>query len=56
MTDKQIESYVRDVVQSMDIGDLIEYANEQLYEYYKNNRDLAEEEAKYFYKDGDRYE
>jgi len=49
MTDKQIESYVRDVVQSMDIGDLIQYANEQLTEYYKNNRDLAEEEAKDFY-------
>jgi hypothetical protein len=49
MTDKQIESYVRDVVQSMDIGDLIQYANEQLTEYYKNNRDLAEEESKEFY-------
>jgi len=49
MTDKQIADYVRDVVESMDIGDLIQYANEQLTEYYKNNRDLAEEEAKDFY-------
>jgi hypothetical protein len=49
MTDKQIAEYVRDVVESMDIGDLIQYANEQLTEYYKNNRDLAEEEAKDFY-------
>lgn len=49
MTDKQIADYVRDVVDSMDIGDLIQYANEQLTEYYKNNRDLAEEEAKDFY-------
>jgi hypothetical protein len=49
MTDKQIADYVRDVVDSMDIGDLIQYANEQLTEYYKNNRDLAEEEAKEFY-------
>ena len=49
MTDKQIADYVRDVVDSMDIGDLIQYANERLTEYYKNNRDLAEEEAKDFY-------
>lgn len=49
MTDKQIAEYVRDVVDSMDMGDLIQYANEQLTEYYKNNRDLAEEEAKEFY-------
>ena len=49
MTNRQLEQYVRDVVNSMDIGDLIQYANEQLYEYYKNNRDLAEEEAKDFY-------
>ena len=49
MTDRQIAEYVRDVVDSMDIGDLIQYANEQLTEYYKNNRDLAEEEAKDFY-------
>ena len=49
MTDKQIADYVRDVVDSMDIGDLIHYANEQLLEYYKNNRDLAKEEAKEFY-------
>ena len=51
MTNRQLEQYVRDVVNSMDIGDLIQYANEQLYEYYKNNRDLAEEEAKDFYGD-----
>ena len=49
MTDKQIADYVRDVVDSMDIGDLIQYANEQLLEYYENNRDLAKEEAKEFY-------
>jgi len=49
MTDKQIADYVRDVVDSMDIGDLIQYANERLLEYYMYNRELAEEEAKDFY-------
>ena len=49
MTEKQIAEYVRDVVDSMDIGDLIQYANERLLEYYMYNRDLAEEEAKDFY-------
>ena len=49
MTDKQIAEYVRDVVDSMDIGDLIQYATERLTEYYQYNRELAEEEAKDFY-------
>lgn len=49
MTEEQIRAYVRDVVEAMDIGDLIQYANERLLEYYMYNRELAEEEAKEFY-------
>ena len=49
MTDRQTADYVRDVVDSMDIGDLIQYATERLTEYYKYNRELAEEEARDFY-------
>tara|TARA_R100000278_G_C5466166_1_gene162735 strand:+ start:423 stop:581 length:159 start_codon:yes stop_codon:yes gene_type:complete len=51
MTSRELEQYVRDVVNSMDIGDLIQYANERLYEYYMNNLDQAIEEAKDFYGD-----
>ena len=49
MTDKQIESYVHDVVEAMYIGDLIQYTTDNLIEYYKNNRELAEEGVKEFY-------
>lgn len=49
MTDEQIQAYVRDVVEAMGLGELIEYATLRLTEYYMYNRDLAEEEAKEFY-------
>ena len=51
MTSRELDKYVRDVVDSMTISDLAQYAYERLYEFYKNNRDLAEEEAKDFYRD-----
>ena len=51
MTSRELDKYVRDVINSMDFGDLVQYAYERLYEFYKNNRDLAEEEAKDFYRD-----
>lgn len=49
MTEEQIRAYVRDVVEAMDIGDLIEYANEQLTQYYMQDPALCAEEAKEFY-------
>ena len=51
MTSRELDKYVRDVVDSMTISDLAQYAYERLYEYYKNNLDQAIEEAKYFYED-----